>query len=144
MLGTFIFNSCSRHHTIKHECIRSKALRFSFIVKDSLYLEKYSLKDIKISMNENINGVDSIINPIINDSEIFNHNFYFDLDNDACFYTTVEFDIYGKIFIFSEFEIKKVRTETMFGGYYESCDIVSCKVNGVKKDDWYANIKTGL
>lgn len=145
MLGTFIFSSCARKYKIKYECKRSEGIAFVFNFQDTLYQTKYPLKAIKIEIKEIGVNKDSIIKPIIKFSHSGQNQHTYLLTNCVNFNTVITFNIANKQFIFNEFEIQKGRTETMFGGYYESCDIIGCKVNGVKMgSDWHANIKTGL
>ncbi len=112
------------------DCDTAEMPAVYILFNDSLYKSKYPLKNISISVLSRNSGKDSSAVVIIKDTSSFNLNHVIEIGNgvNSNSIVTIEFD--GNKYIFSDFEIRKAKIETMFGRYYETCIIDSCKMNG--------------
>jgi len=114
------------------------------LFNDSLYKSKYPLKNISISVLSRNTGKDSSAAVIIKDTSSFNLNHVINIGNKVNSNSIVTIEFEDKSYIFSDFEIRKAKIETMFGQYYETCIIDSCKMNGEYIKNSPFQIQSGL
>ena len=73
---------------------------------------------------------DSSVKANIQDTSSINLNHIIGIGDRVDFNSIVTIEIEKNKYVFSEFKIRKAKIETMFGNYYETCIIDSCKMNG--------------
>lgn len=126
------------------DCDTAEMPAVYILFNDSLYKSKYPLKNISISVLNRNTGMDSSAAIIIRDTSSFNLNHVIDIGNavNSNSIVTIEFD--DNRYVFSDFEIRKAKIETLFGQYYETCIIDSCKMNGKYMKNSPFQIHSGL
>jgi hypothetical protein len=127
ILVGILFFSCTRKTV---DCDTAEMPAVYILFNDSLYKSKYPLNNISISVLSRNIGKDSSEAVIIKDTSSFNLNHVINIGNGVNSNSVVTIELDTHKYIFSDFEIRKAKIETMFGQYYETCIIDSCKMNG--------------
>jgi hypothetical protein len=137
-LISIVLSSCLVSRTGDKMICNETTLPYFYIrFKDPEYKVKYPIDSIKIMVIDKITG--KIENGHIIHSNSFNTLHSIGIDNLIDSNKVIKLSILNHEFVYTNFKIKKVKIETLFGGYNHDCLIDSFIMNGKQYPCLYCN-----